>query len=105
MSNLRQNFTRVARTGEPSPSRDCVRTLRILKRAAGNSEMLFDLTGEAVKCSWRRVIKRSGIEDLNFRDIGHEAISRFFELALSVPEVSLISDHKDARMLFRYTRT
>ncbi|WP_162145359.1 hypothetical protein [Rhizobium mesoamericanum] len=47
--------------------------------------------------------KAGGIEDLNFHDLHHEDISRFFEWGLSVPEVSLISGHKDARMLFRYT--
>ena len=36
-------------------------------------------------------------------DLRHEAISRFFEMGLSVPEVAVISGHKDARMLFRYT--
>ena len=41
--------------------------------------------------------------DLRFHDLRHEAISRFFEMGLSVPEVAVISGHKDARMLFRYT--
>lgn len=41
--------------------------------------------------------------DLRWHDLRHEAISQFFELGLSVPEVSLISGHKDPRMLFRYT--
>lgn len=36
-------------------------------------------------------------------DLRHEAISRFFEMGLSVPEVALISGHRDPRMLFRYT--
>ena len=35
--------------------------------------------------------------------VSHEAISRFFEKGLSIPEVDLISGHKDVRMLFRYT--
>ena len=35
--------------------------------------------------------------------VSHEAISRLFEKGLSVPEVALISGHKDVRMLFRYT--
>ena len=39
----------------------------------------------------------------NFHDLRHEAISRFFELALNIPEVAVISGHKDPRMLFRYT--
>jgi integrase len=33
----------------------------------------------------------------------HEAVSRFFEMGMSVPEVALISGHKDARQLLRYT--
>ena len=32
-----------------------------------------------------------------------EAISSFFEKGLSIPEVALISGHRDVRMLFRYT--
>lgn len=50
-----------------------------------------------------RLKKRAGIVDLRFHDLRHEAISRFFELGLSVPEVSAISGHKDTRMLMRYT--
>ena len=43
------------------------------------------------------------ITDLQFHDIRHEAVSRFFEMGMSVPEVALISGHKDVRQLFRYT--
>ena len=53
--------------------------------------------------AWKRLIKRSGITDLHFHDLRHEAITRFFEMGLSVPEVALISGHKDYRMLARYT--
>jgi hypothetical protein len=35
--------------------------------------------------------------------VGHEAISRFFEMGLNMPEVALISGHRDPRMLLRYT--
>jgi integrase len=52
---------------------------------------------------WERVRRRAGITGLNFHDLRHEAISRFFERGLSVPEVALLSGHRDARMLFRYT--
>ena len=38
-----------------------------------------------------------------FPDLRHEAISSFFEKSLSIPEVALISGHRDVRMLFRYT--
>ena len=48
-------------------------------------------------------MKRANVEDLRFHDLRREAISRFFEKGLSIPEVALISGHKDVRMLFRYT--
>ena len=46
---------------------------------------------------------KSNIKELRFHDLRHEAVSRFFEMGLSVPEVALISGHKDVRQLFRYT--
>jgi len=48
-------------------------------------------------------VKRAGVQDLRFHDLRQEAVSRFFEMGLSVPEVALISGHKDYRMLARYT--
>ena len=64
---------------------------------------LFAASPNAVRLSWQRLTRRAGIEDLHFHDLRHEAISRFFERGLSVPEVALISGHRDYRMLFRYT--
>lgn len=85
-------------------TRRCVRLLKALRHTETEAtEQVFALSREAVKCSWRRIMKRSGIDDLHFHDLRHEAISRFFERGLSVAEVSLISGHKDVRMLFRYT--
>jgi len=43
------------------------------------------------------------LSELRFHDLRHEAISRFFELGLNIPEVAVISGHRDPRMLFRYT--
>lgn len=51
-----------------------------------------------------RLCKRLGIIDLHWHDWRHEALSRFFELGLTMPEVALISGHKDPRMLTRYTQ-
>ena len=64
---------------------------------------VFSLSNVAVRQTWDRLMIRAGIQNLHFHDLRHEAISRFFELGLSVPEVALISGHKDMRMLFRYT--
>lgn len=65
--------------------------------------MPFGMTISAFDQTWKRVIKRSGIVDLKFHDLRHEAVSRFFELGLNVMEVSTISGHKELSMLKRYT--
>jgi integrase len=64
---------------------------------------LLPITANALRLAWERLRKRAGMPDLHFHDLRHEAISQFFERGLSVPEVALISGHKDVRMLFRYT--
>ena len=53
--------------------------------------------------SWPRLTKRAGIEDLHFHDLRHEAISRFFEIGLTPPEVASISGHKTLLQLMRYS--
>lgn len=75
----------------------------ILETWASNDQRIFPVTPVAVRQSWDRLIKRAGITNLHFHDLRHEAISRFFEMGLSIPEVALISGHRDPRMLFRYT--
>ncbi|WP_373504629.1 site-specific integrase [Aestuariivirga sp.] len=64
---------------------------------------IFPTTANALRLAWERLVKRAGIEDLHFHDLRHEAISRFFEIGLTMPEVALLSGHRDMRMLFRYS--
>jgi integrase len=68
-----------------------------------DGERIFPLSKEAVRMAWDRATIRAGLGNLHLHDLRHEAISRFFEKGLTVPEVSLISGHRDPRMLFRYT--
>ena len=82
------------------------RTIPLTKRALyilKNIELPFHMSPNAVRLAWERLKKKGNIKDLHFHDLRHEAISRFFEKGLSIPEVALISGHKDVRMLFRYT--
>lgn len=65
-------------------------------------ERIFPVSAMAVRMAWDRLMKRAGIVDLHFHDLRHEAISRYFELGLTVPEVASISGHRDLRMLMRY---
>ncbi|WP_457938823.1 site-specific integrase [Mesorhizobium sp. 10J20-29] len=63
---------------------------------------VFPLTPVALRLAWDRLTTRAGLVDLHFHDLRHEAISRFFEMGLTVPEVASISGHRDIRMLLRY---
>jgi len=64
---------------------------------------IFDITSHAISVAFGRACKRAGLEDIHFHDLRHEAISRFFEMGLSIPEVASISGHKTWTMLRRYT--
>jgi integrase len=74
-----------------------------LKDLPDTESDLFPITTNALKLAWGRLKRRTGLNDLRFHDLRHEAISRFFEMSLTMPEVALISGHRDPRMLFRYT--
>lgn len=80
-----------------------VRATEVLLKLPRTDNRIFPVSPVAVRHAWERLRKRAGIEDLHFHDLRHEAISRFFEMGLSVPEVALISGHRDYRMLARYT--
>ena len=79
------------------------RAVRLLRGKTRTSDYLFPITANNLRLAWVRVKNKSNIRDLRFHDLRHEAISRFFEMGLSIPEVALISGHKDIRQLFRYT--
>ena len=81
-------------------TRDAIKVLATLPR---QGQSVLPMTELALRQSWERLVKRAGVNGFRFHDFRHEAISRFFEMGLSVPEVALISSHRDARMLFRYT--
>jgi integrase len=66
------------------------------------NERVFPLTANALKMAWGRMLDKAGIRDLHFHDLRHEAISRFFEMGLTVPEVASISGHRNSAMLSRY---
>jgi integrase len=77
--------------------------LRELWSSSSSAERILPITENMAKMAWKRLVKRARLVDLRFHDLRHEAISSFFERGLSVPEVALISGHRDPRMLFRYT--
>jgi integrase len=92
------------KTGVPRtiPLTDAALDVLATRGDARSTGRVFPLSMKALKPGWERVRNRAGLRDLHFHDLRHEAISRFCEMGLSVPEVALISGHKDLRMLFRY---
>lgn len=76
--------------------------IALLRSCAKASDRLFPVTANALKLAWVRVRQRAHSHDLRFHDLRHEAISRLFEKGLTVPEVALISGHRDVRIFFRY---
>ena len=77
--------------------------VQTLKHTPHCGDVIFPVTANAFRLAWERLKLRAGVNGLRFHDLRHEAISRFFEKGLNVPEVALISGHRDLRMLLRYT--
>jgi integrase len=53
--------------------------------------------------AWRRAVVKSGLQDLHFHDLRHEAATRLFERGLNPMQVAAITGHKTLQMLKRYT--
>lgn len=44
---------------------------------------------------------RVDLSNFRYHALRHQAVTRFFEMGRSIPEVALISGHRDTRMLMR----
>jgi integrase len=53
--------------------------------------------------AFRDACRACGIKGLRFHDLRHEAISRLFEAGFDIPQVALVSGHKNWKNLRRYT--
>ena len=78
------------------------KTLSILQSLPRLGEAVFNASHSSLQNAWKRLIRRSGLNDLHFHDLRHEAISRFIEKGLTIPEAASISGHKTQSMLLRY---
>lgn len=77
--------------------------VELLESLPRTDERVFPITAVALRHAWDRLCARAAIRDLRIHDLRHEAISRFAEMGLNMPELALISGHRDYRMLQRYT--
>jgi integrase len=70
---------------------------------SNESNRIFPYNGKSAGMAFYRAANDLQIEDLTFHDMRHEGTSRLFEAGLQIPEVALITGHKDWKMLKRYT--
>jgi integrase len=93
----------------PHSKNGSARTIPLTKRAFDlimdlkTTDPVFPIKVSTLRQSWKRLTNTANLDDFRFHDLRHEALSRFAELGLSISEISLISGHKTAQMLFRYT--
>ncbi len=77
------------------------KAMKVLNARKREGDRIFNASSNAVRLSFEKVRKRVGVK-LRFHDLRHEAISRFFEKGLTIPEVQSISGHRKVSSLFLY---
>ncbi len=85
-------------------TRGAIEALHEAAKLHGDTDgrLVFPIAVVTLHSSWRALVRRAQVVDLRFHDLRHEAISRLFEVGLTVPEVASISGHKTIGQLFRY---
>lgn len=81
-------------------SANAVALLRGLERV---DERVFPYNPKRVSQCFLKGRQALGLEHIRFHDLRHEGVSRLFERGLQIPEVSMVSGHKDWKNLKRYT--
>lgn len=77
----------------------------IIMRQPRVSEFIFPVNGKSWSSLFPRACQELEIEDLSLYDLRHEAISRLVESGkYSIPEMMLVTGHKDPKQLMRYTQ-
>lgn len=77
----------------------------IITRQPKRDEYIFPVNGHSWSSIFPRACKAMKIDDLRLYDLRHEAISRLVESQkYSIPEMMLVTGHKDPKQLMRYTQ-
>lgn len=101
--DIRLAFLPLTKNGSSRKVPLSLRAVAILSELHRDQGLVFPVDRKTLYSAWSSLMGRTAIEGLRFHDLRHEAISRFFERGLSLPEVAAISGHKSYKMLFRYT--
>lgn len=77
----------------------------IAVRQRRTDDRIFPVNGHSWSSLFPRACAELGIDDLRLYDLRHEAISRLVESGkYSIPEMMLVTGHRDPKQLMRYTQ-
>ena len=83
---------------------DALSLIEEQRSVRGNeNDRIFPYAHKSAGTAFTRACKELSIEDLHFHDLRHEGTSRLFEAGFAIEQVSLVTGHKDWKMLRRYT--
>lgn len=75
----------------------------IVMRQDRDSERIFNVHPQTLSKYFKEACNELGIPDLHLHDLRHESTSRLFEEGHDIPQVALVTGHKDWKNLKRYT--
>jgi integrase len=78
-------------------------SLAILQRQPRRDARIWPHCTTYISKVFHKAVVKAGVGDVVFHDLRHEGISRLFEAGFQIPEVALVSGHKDWKSLRRYT--
>ncbi len=77
---------------------------RVLQAATPRGDAaVFPYNEDTISASWTRAMVTLGIEDLHFHDLRHDGVSRLFEMGWTIPQVAIVSGHRNWISLKRYS--
>ena len=79
--------------------------IKIISLQPEVTNQIFPLSANACRLGWERLRVKAKLPHLRFHDLRHEAISRLFELGLTIPEVTMVSGHKTKSQVLRYAHS
>jgi integrase len=102
--NIPRRYRETGNKGVPGTLPLTSKATEVLKSLPRSIDgQVFPTTANALRCVWKRALKRLNITGLRWHDLRHEASSRFFEKGLNPMQVASITGHKNLNMLRRDT--
>ena len=78
------------------------KAIETLQQIEGEGAEVFPVKPDTLKQSWRRLVKRAGINDLRFHDLRHEGDFTAIRDGFDDTRGGSVSGHRTASMLARY---